>query len=247
MNVEKYLKVKLEREQLQQKFRDLCSSCLQPGFSCYCHHINKFNPGIEFVILIHPIEVRRRIATGRMSYLSLEGSHLIDGQDYTQNEQVNKIIQDPQKQCFILYPHRQAGNLSEMSNFEKASLIDSSKKTVLFVIDGTWATAKKMLHQSKNLHQLPKICFSPDKPSTFRVRKQPAAGCLSTVEAIHQVIELLGEQCGFNTETQEHDKLLFVFDKMVERQLQFIEQSRLNPKSYYYTRKRSRQREQEST
>ncbi len=247
MNVENYLKLKLEREELRQKFRDLCPSCLQPGFSCYCQHVQKFNPGIEFVILIHPIEVRRRIATGRMSYLTLEGSHLIDGQDYTHNEQVNKIIQDPLKQCFILYPHRQAGNLSEMSSQEKSVLIDSTKKTVLFVIDGTWATAKKMLYQSKNLHLLPKICFSPTAPSTFRVRKQPAKVCLSTIEAIHQVIELLGEQCGFRTDTKEHDKLLFVFDKMVERQLYFIEQSRLNPKSYYYTRKRSRQLEQESS
>ena len=245
--MENYLKLKQERENLLPKFRDLCSACLQPGFSCYCSHVQKFDPKIEFVILIHPIEVRRRIATGRMSHLCLEGSSLIHGQDYSNNLQVNQRIQNPNNQCFILYPHIQSKNLSSLSVAEKSQLINPSKKTVLFIIDGTWATAKKMLHQSQNLHQLPKLCFSPQKPSTFRVRKQPAEGCYSTIEAIHQVIDLIGDQCGFNTKSKEHDKLLFVFDKMVERQLYFIEQSNLNPKSYYYSRKRSRQREKKSS
>jgi hypothetical protein len=51
------------------------------------------------------------------------------------------------------------------------------------------------------------------------VRKQPAQECYSTIEAIHHTIELLGPSCGFSVAQREHDRLLFIFDKMVSRQL----------------------------
>ena len=75
------------------------------------------------------------------------------------------------------------------------------------------------MHLSKNLKNLPQICFTPERLSTFRVRKQPAPECVSTIEAIHQCIELLG------TENREHDKLLEVFDQLVEQQLVFVERA----------------------
>lgn len=76
--------------------------CLQPDYGCYCGHIQRFDPKIEFVILIHPIEVRRRIATGRMSHLILENSHLISGENYTDHPLVNELIQSQSHQSVIL-------------------------------------------------------------------------------------------------------------------------------------------------
>jgi DTW domain-containing protein YfiP len=95
-------------------------------------------------------------------------------------------------------------------------------------MDGTWATARKMVRQSRNLHALPRVCFSLDRPSGFRVRKQPAAGCYSTIEAIHQLIELVGSLCGFAVASRRHDNLLDVFDKMVAQQLQFVPEHHRN-------------------
>jgi DTW domain-containing protein YfiP len=50
------------------------------------------------------------------------------------------------------------------------------------------------------------------------VRKQPAPEFLSTIEAIHQTIDLFAEGG-----SREHDNLLTVFDQMVEFQLRFTE------------------------
>ena len=109
----------------------------------------------------------------------------------------------------------------------------SEKKLTVFVIDGTWATARKMVRLSTNLHALPRICFTPPAPSNFRVRKQPKAECYSTIEAIHHTIELLGESRGFPVAERGHDHLLRVFDWMVTRQLEFIEASRSQGPSRY--------------
>ncbi|AFY03214.1 tRNA-uridine aminocarboxypropyltransferase [Bdellovibrio bacteriovorus] len=218
MDLKKYQ----ERKTQQQGFqlgRPLCYSCMQPGKACYCHAIERFDPQISFVLLIHPIEVRRRIATGRMTSLCLEKSYLISGQNFSENPQVNALIRDPANHCVILYPGRDSSDLSLMNPLARQSLVPAGKRLTVFVIDGTWATAKKMMRESHNLHALPKICFSPEKPSAFRVRKQPKEFCYSTIEAVHQTIELLGGDLGLNLKQRPHDNLLEVFDLMVERQL----------------------------
>lgn len=245
MNLELYLKERQTRLEQAPKYRKLCQTCIQPDFSCYCPFLQTFQPSIEFAILIHPIEVRRRVATGRMSHLVLQGSHLIPGQNYSNNDQVNQLLNDPTKQCLLLYPGKQSTNLSFKSPLERAALLEPGKKLVIFVIDGTWATARKMVRQSVNLQGLPRISFSRDLPSQFRVRKQPKAHCLSTIEAIHHVIELLRPENqnslkGDEAESREHDKLLFVFNKMVERQLYFIERGRKNPELCRYHRERQK-------
>lgn len=215
-----------EQRRLQEpQYRTLCAVCVQPDFSCYCSRLSSFDPKISFVVLIHPIEVKRRIATGRMSHLCLQGSYLIQGQDYTHNSTVNQLIADPDFHSVMLYPGHNSQNVSPMNHLEKSSLFPKHKKLRIFVIDGTWATARKMTRQSENLKALPRICFSPTTPSNFRVRKQPKPHCYSTIEAIHHTIELLGESQNFNIQERTHDQLLTVFNFMVERQLQFIKES----------------------
>ena len=91
-----------------------------------------------------------------------------------------------------------------------------------------------------NLLALPRICFTPQKPSNFRVRKQPNSNCYSTIEAIHHTIDLLGDTQGFETKNRQHDGLLSVFNFMVENQLDFIKKSNLNPRESAYRREGQR-------
>jgi DTW domain-containing protein len=225
MDIETYRQKRALLEQEKTKYRDLCLECRQPGFSCFCADIARFNPHIKFVILIHPLEVKRRIATGRMAFLSLENSELIMGQDYSQNLRVNEIINDPDFQSVVLYPGRNSLNLSTRPPAENSKIFREEKTPVVFVIDGTWNTARKTMFHSQNLNALPRICFTPPAPSRFRVRKQPTSECYSTIEAIHHTIELLG-----GTPERAHDNLIFAFDKMVERQLAFAKDSYGDPK-----------------
>jgi len=172
------------------------------------------------MILTHPIEIkRRRIATGRMAHLSLHNSRLMMGSLYGHDDRVNSVLSDVNRHCVMLYPGKQSANLTAMAPEARAFLTPIGKQLTVFVIDGTWSTAKKTVNQSPNLNTLPRICFTPPGPSNFRVRQQPRPECYSTIEAIHHVIELLGPAVGFNLEARAHDQLLFVFSQMVEKQL----------------------------
>ncbi len=236
MDLNRYYERRQQLLETAPQYRLLCTICLQPSFGCYCEFVQKIETSIKFVILIHPIEVKRRIATGRMAHLCLKNSELIMGQDYTYNERVNEIIQDPSFQPLILYPGKSAFNLNKIDNFKRSTLFPAGKKPVLFVIDGTWATAKKTMSQSQNLRNLTQVCFTPQMPSTFRVRKQPAPECYSTIEAIHYTLELLNTHTVQTGQNQAHDHLLVVFHKMVERQLEFIRKSQDSPNPRAYRR-----------
>jgi len=222
MNLRDY---KLHKQKLLEnapRYRRLCTQCFQRDQKCYCELVKPFDPGIKFVILIHPIEVKRKIASGRMTYLSLINSEIIKGENYTYNNRVNEILDNPQNQCMILYPGRNSFNITNRAD---ECGIKPDKKTVLFVIDGTWATARKTMRLSQNLRSLPQICFTPPGPSNFRVRKQPRPECLSTIEAVHHSIELLGESVGFDVKSRKHDQLLTLFDQFVDRQISYVSSS----------------------
>ncbi len=221
MKIDEYRKRKQEHLLQFNSHRESCFSCFQPSFSCYCEHVKRFDPEMKFVILIHPIERRRRIATGRMTHLCLENSDLIIGEDYSDDVRVNSILSDPNYHPVMLYPGVGSTDISLLKTEERGPLFPKDKKLAVFVIDGTWNTARRMV-RSENLRGLQRICFTPSAPSTFRVRKQPKEGCVSTIEAVHETIELLGAREGFDVASRRHDNLLFVFDQLVENQLKFI-------------------------
>ncbi len=222
LNLQDYFEKKKQDELAKFCYRKLCTTCMHPEFSCYCALVESFDPLVKFIILIHPIEFQRRIATGRMSHLLLKNSVLIRGQDYSEDKIVNQLLEYPEYEPFILYPSLSSTNLSELNFGQQKKIFNSKKIPLVFVIDGTWATARQMMRQSKNLQNIPRLCFTPQKPSNFRVRKQPEPHCLSTIEAIHQFMEIAGESFGFPKNERSHDRLLKVFDSMVDRQVNFV-------------------------
>ena len=234
MNLASYLEKRRQTVETASISDPVCKQCLLTTRFCYCGGIKKFYPEMDFVILIHPIEVRRRIATGRMSHLTLENSVLIRGHDFSKNAVLNEIISDSSRECVVLYPGTQSTNLSDLTEEKRSALFDSQKKLTIIVVDGTWMTARKMMHLSQNINKLPRISFTPNGPSNFKVRKQPRSFCLSTIEAIHTTIELLGPMREFNLSTRKHDALLDVFDSMVEKRLRLLRESHnvLGPNRY---------------
>jgi len=143
MNIESYKQQREQIEKQMKQYRVQCIGCKQPEFGCYCAHIQKFDPKIKFVVLIHPIEFKRRIATGRMSHQCLENSELIVGQNYSANTAVNQLLTDPRYQPMVLYPGVKSLNLTHANSEKKAGFFDSEKIPLVFVIDGTWAKPAK--------------------------------------------------------------------------------------------------------
>jgi DTW domain-containing protein YfiP len=175
---------------------------------------------------MHPMEYRKeKIGTGRITKLQLENSEIIVGIDFTNNNRVNEILAKENSSSFLLYPGKDSFNLSVRKSSELNSFMGNSPH--LFILDGTWPCARKMLKLSKNLQKLNRVSFDNKIESKFIIKQQPAPLCLSTIESVYTVLNLLKkgglEQC----ETKD---FLIPFEKMIEHQLECI----LNPNNKKY-------------
>ena len=81
---------------------------------------------------------------------------------------------------------------------------------------------QKMLKLSKNLHKLKRVSFDNEIKSKFIFKQQPEPLCLSTIESVYTVINLLKEGALEQCETKD---FLIPFEKMIEYQVEYI----LNP------------------
>lgn len=169
----------------------------------------------KFVFLMHPKEYKQeKAATGRLTHLCLAGSELHVGIEFDRHEAVQELIRDPNNFPVLLYPGQQARNLSE-GMLRPADL--AGRRLVVFLLDATWSCARKMLRLSESLQHLPRIMFNATQRSRYVIKQQPQEGCLSTLEATHELLlalESSGLDC-YPLPTQ----LLGLFDRMQEFQI----------------------------
>jgi DTW domain-containing protein YfiP len=164
---------------------------------------------------MHPKEFKQEKAgTGRLTALSLADSVIEMGINFDENASVNRLIDDPANFPVLLYPSPDAMNVS--SGGLAANTLNG-RRLVVFLLDATWACAKKMLTESKRLQSLPRLMFTPVEKSAFVIKRQPHEWCLSTLEATHQ---LLGALAAAGLDTYPNPQALpALFQKMQDFQI----------------------------
>ncbi|PLY11177.1 MAG: hypothetical protein C0626_01000 [Arcobacter sp.] len=196
-----------------ENIREYCYECNRAKKSCVCSFIKPFNTKTEFIFLMHPKEYKKtKNNTGKITHQSLLNSKIFVGIDFSQNNKINSIINDSNKNCFILYPGKDSINLNN-------NYIENKKQQVIFLIDSTWACSKKILKSSTNLNSLPKISFNYESSSAYEFKKQPSDYCLSTIESTLVILKLLNKQNIENVDKSSLDNFLTPFNKMVEFQM----------------------------
>jgi len=180
----------------------------------------------RFVFLMHPKEFKHeKAATGRLTHLCLSHSRIISGVGFDDNEEVRDLIGDPANFPVLLYPGREAVNLSPPANPPevaenplagfRAAL--GGRTLTVFLLDATWALGRKMLRLSPRLQTLPRVMFTPSAPSRYVIKQQPHPSCLSTLEATHELLLAL-QQAGLD-DYPLPDQLLSLFQRMQDYQL----------------------------
>ena len=190
-------------------FRELCLHCRRARSACWCAAVTPVDPGMRVVVLQHPGEARNPIGTARMAHLALRGSALLGGVRFEEDNAFRALVDDPTRHVAVLYPSPHA--------LAVAALRQSARPLTLIAIDGTWSEARSIWNKNPSLRKLPAIRLAPAEPSRYRIRREPEAHCLSTIEAL---TTLLREMHGPSFDTQA---LLRPFDTMVEHQLKFID------------------------
>lgn len=195
--------------------RETCYRCFWPKALCWCGTIRPMPTCTRFVFLMHPKEFKQEKAgTGRLTHLCLPESEIHMGIGFDTDEAVQALIRDPAHYPVLLYPGIQARNLSR-GDLTATDL--GGRRLLVFILDATWSGARKMLKLSPSLQSLPRIMFTPTAPSRFVIKQQPQEGCLSTLEAVHEL--LLALERSALDRYEDRTQLLDLFQRMQDYQI----------------------------
>jgi len=195
--------------------RVTCYRCFWPQSLCWCASIQPIETRTRFVFLMHPKEYKQeKAATGRLTHLCLAGSRIHMGVGFDEHEEVQALLNDPALFPMLLYPGKTALNLTT-GQLTAANL--GGRQLTVFLLDATWAMGRKMLKLSPSLQRLPRLMFTPQNPSRYVIKQQPQEGCLSTLEATHELLAAL-ERAGLDR-YERPTQLLGLFDRMQEFQI----------------------------
>jgi DTW domain-containing protein YfiP len=160
---------------------------------------------------------KQKTGTARLAGLCLTNAELLVGTDFTHNERVNSLIQDPSYRPFVLFPGPEAVDFKTQEN---NLLKPEGKALLIFVIDGTWRGAKRLLNKSRNIRALPRLSFSRSYRSRFIIKRQPMAHCVATIEAIYYLCKE-AEEAGCENLNAQSETLMVVLKKLVDTQINY--------------------------
>ncbi len=192
--------------------RLMCARCRRPEVVCYCAHLPQLPTRTRVLLLQHPRERTVGIGTARMAHLALPNSVLRVGVNFAADPVVTSTLAESAS-SYLLFPGPGASDVRQLSIEQPITLV---------VVDGTWSQARSLVRLNPALAALPRIAFTPRRPSQYRIRREPADFCVSTIEALAEVLNVL------EPDGAPFDPLLNPFRAMVCRQEWFATEIRTN-------------------
>lgn len=188
----------------EPRWRPFCYRCWRARILCLCSHVKVVDNRVEILFLQHPNERKMPVNTARLAHLSLAKSRLVHGVSFGPESVMGAMLPRRDK-VGILFPSPQAKELCDAPE----------DLETLVVIDGTWREAKKMIWLSPILSEFPHYAFVPEKPSNYRIRKEPKESFISSIEATVAALRIM------DRDPEKYSELLALFDRMVDRQIDF--------------------------
>ena len=180
---------------------DRCHGCFRPRRDCFCALIPAIDNRTNVLILQHVRERFHRFNTARIVHRALRNSILLV--DQTERLAAARLPLKPR--AGLLYPGPGVTLISDLPWRKRPEQ--------LVILDGTWNHVKTLVRDIPALHDLPRYQLAPASPGRYRIRREPNATSLSTLEATVAALRVL------EPDTAGLDQLMDTFDFMIERQL----------------------------
>jgi len=180
-----------------------CWTCFKPRVLCVCASVPRVLNRTPITILQHPRERFHPIGTARFAALGLARASVLRPQaPVTRSLALDVAL--PARTA-LLFPRPGAPDLAELAPAEHPA--------GLVVLDGTWGQARKLYAANPWLADLPHYALTPAAPSRYRIRREPRANYVSTIEAVVAALRIL------EPETVGLGDLITAFDEMIDAQV----------------------------
>ncbi len=185
-----------------------CPQCFKEESFCVCAEIKPVTNRIEVVILQHPQEPDKNLGTARLAHLTLKNSKLRVGLSWPNLAKALGLPKETKlqpKEWAVLHlgsgikpesPPRTTPLPAGLHFVDKkGSRIEKPGKIRgIILLDGSWSQGKTLWWRNAWLLKTSRAVLVPKGPSLYgKMRKEPRAECLSTIETIGEALSFLGE------------------------------------------------------
>ena len=190
-----------------------CEKCQKLQQSCICAEVKPQKTRLHVLILQHPQEPDHELGSALLTHLTLPNSTLKIGLSWRNLSAVLGQKEVTPGEWAVLYlgsgVKNEGGarpNPLQCVSQKGAPIPTPEGLRGIIVLDGSWSQAKTLWWRNAWLLKCRRIILTPQYKSLYKeLRKEPRRECLSTIESIAEVLELLGEK----TEVSLHLRSLF--------------------------------------
>jgi DTW domain-containing protein len=178
-----------------------CPHCRKPAPLCVCDGITPIDNRIFVLVLQHPQEQDRALATARLTTLHFKNAALKIGLSWPSLTKVLGQDVDPQRWA-VLYLG--SVNAAEAAPGRDIVLVDKKGAAItgqdrvlrdiegVILLDGTWSQAKALWWRNAWMLKCRRAVLGPAQPSRYgRVRREPRRDALSTIESAAMLVSRL--------------------------------------------------------
>lgn len=179
-----------------------CATCRRVFPYCVCELTTPIKTRKKLLILQHPQEPGVDIGTAPILRASFPGTVIRTGLSWPNFKKALGREDVENRRWGVLY----LGSVHVENLPKERSLFVVDKKGApredqdallrdlegIVVLDGTWSQAKTLWWRNAWLLKLPRLVLRPSRRSLYdKIRKEPRHGCLSTVETVGEVFQVL--------------------------------------------------------
>lgn len=188
---EDQLRAAVDEQDAPQR-RAICTACARPARVCICDALpaRPLPVSTPIVLWQHPSEAKRPLQTGSLLRLSLaaDSFDIVCGRSFSclTRSPLWERIQAEGRVPLLLYPAPGAASLREV-----LAAAEPGARFALVAVDGTWKEAREMIRKQGAIAATPVTLGEAAASGVFAIRKPPAEGCLSTLEAVARALDEL--------------------------------------------------------
>lgn len=170
-----------------------CPRCAKPPALCVCDRVVPVATKLTLVILMHPQEQDKALATARLAAQHVEGAVLKIGLSWPSLSKILGRSVDPQRFAVLYLGSVDAAKLRSdlgVVAVDRKGVPEPDQRAALrdiegvIVLDGTWSQAKTLWWRNAWLLKCRRVVLTPAAPSRYgRLRREPRREGLSTIEA----------------------------------------------------------------
>ncbi|OBU20329.1 tRNA-uridine aminocarboxypropyltransferase [Photobacterium aquimaris] len=165
-----------------------CRQCMLRTHLCICEHRPLAKSNAAFLLVMFDDEILKPSNTGRLIADVFEDTFAYIWSRTEPNVEMLALLDDPQWQPYVVFPAEYAPE-REAKTIE----LETGKRPLFIMLDGSWAEAKKMFRKSPYLDRFPLLSINPDKPSRYKMREASKENQLGTAEVAARIIDVFGE------------------------------------------------------